>query len=85
MMLSLPRRRCSRLTIMGTLESIPSVSRPVRILKIHREIVRDLLRKGELKRYKRTFARTLPFVVARDSVLDFDRRRRSQTVPPLAR
>ena len=48
---------------------------------IHRSTVVDLVRKGDLKGYKKTFARTSPFVVDRDSVLDFDRRRREQPTP----
>jgi len=52
------------------------------MLGIHRDTVRELVRKGELKGHKKTLTKTSPFVVDRESVLDFDRRRRSQTVPP---
>jgi len=57
------------------------------MLGMHRDTVRELLKKGELKGFKKAFAPTSPFVVDRDSalgsdsVLDFDRRRREQPTP----
>lgn len=46
------------------------------MLGIHRSTVVELVRKGDLRGYKKTLARTAPFVV--------DRRRRSQFVRPPA-
>jgi len=54
------------------------------MLGVHRATVVELVKKGDLKGYKKTLARTAPFVVDRESVLDFDRRRRSQFARPLA-
>jgi len=59
-----------------------TIVQAAQMLGLHRATVVELVKQGELKGYKKTFARTSPFVVDRDSVLDFDRRRRSQTVPP---
>jgi excisionase family DNA binding protein len=53
-----------------------------RMLGIRRATVVDLVKKGELRGYKKTIARTSPFVVDRESVLDYDRRRREQTTVP---
>ena len=50
------------------------------MLGIHRATVVHLVKKGELRGYKKTIAHT--FVVDRESVLDFDRRRREQTTSP---
>jgi hypothetical protein len=57
-----------------------SIFEAARLLEMHRDTVRELVKKGELKGYKKTFAKTSPFLVDRASVLDFDRRRREQTI-----
>jgi hypothetical protein len=48
------------------------------MLGVTRETVRLLVKRGDLKAHKKTLARTSAFVVDRESVLDFDRRRREQ-------
>jgi hypothetical protein len=50
------------------------------MLGIHRVTVVDLVKKGDVRGYKKTIAHT--FVVDRESVLDYDRRRREQTTTP---
>ena len=59
-----------------------TIAQAAQMLGIHRDTVLVLLRKGELKGHKKTLTRTSPFVVDRDSVLDFDRRRREASQPP---
>lgn len=49
------------------------------MLGIHRATVVDLVKKGELRGHKKTLTRTSAFVVERESVVEFDRRRREQT------
>lgn len=51
------------------------------MLGLNRDTVRELVKKGELKGYKKTIARTSPFVIDKDSVLDYDRRRRELSTP----
>jgi hypothetical protein len=46
---------------------------------IHRETAVDLVKKGELRGHKKTLTRTSALLVERDSVLDFDLWRRTQT------
>jgi ribosomal protein L19E len=52
------------------------------MLGLTREAVRQLVKKGEIKAHKKTLTRTSPFVVDRESVLDYDRRRREQSLLP---
>lgn len=59
-------------------ETISAVE-AARMLGIHRATVVDLVKKGELRGHKKTLTRTSAFVVERESVLDFDRRRRALT------
>lgn len=58
-----------------------SMVEAAQMLGIHRATVVDLAKKGELRGYEKTIARTSPFVIDRDSVLEFDRRRREQMRP----
>lgn len=58
-----------------------SIVEAAQMLGINRDTVRKLVKKGELRGYKKTVARTSPFVVDRDSVLDYDRRRRELSQP----
>jgi transposase len=59
-----------------------SIVEAAALLGVHRDTVRELVKKGELRGYKKTIARTSPFVVDRQSVLDYDRRRRELTTGP---
>ncbi len=58
-----------------------SIVEAAQLLGLNRDTVRELVKKGEIRGYKKTIARTSPFVIDRDSVLDYDRRRREQTTP----
>lgn len=59
-----------------------SIVEAAQLLEINRDTVRRLVKKGELRGYKKTIARTSPFVIDRESVLDYDRRRRAPFEPP---
>lgn len=59
-----------------------TVVEAAQMLGIHRATVLDLVKKGELRGHKKTLTRTSAFVVDRDSVLEFDRRRRAQFQSP---
>jgi len=59
-----------------------SLVKAAEMLGVTKETVRLWVRRGEIAAHKKTLGRTSAFVVDRESVLDFDRRRRSQTVPP---
>jgi len=59
-----------------------SLVQAAEMLGVTKETVRLWVRRGEIAAHKKTLGRTSAFVVDRESVLDFDRRRRSQTVPP---
>ena len=48
------------------------------MLGVTKETVRLWVKKGEIAAHKKTLGRTSPFVIDRDSVLDFDRRRLRQ-------
>jgi len=59
-----------------------SLVQAAEMLGVTKETVRLWVKRGEIAAHKKTLGRTSAFVVDRESVLDFDRRRRSQTVPP---
>jgi excisionase family DNA binding protein len=67
-----------RLVVTETITAVEAA----RMLGIHRATVVDLLRKGELKGHKKTLTRTSAYVVDRERVLDYDRRRREQSLLP---
>lgn len=80
----IPSDTCGSTTSPGEADLSPNISivEAAQMLDMHRDTVRELVRKGELKGFKKTPARTSPFVVDRDSVLEFDRRRRAQFQQP---
>ena len=59
-----------------------SLVQAAEMLGVTKETVRLWVKRGEIAAHKKTLGRTSAFVVDRESVLDFDRRRRNQTVPP---
>ena len=59
-----------------------SLIQAAEMLGATRETVLDLVKKGEIAGFKKTLARTSAFLVDRDSVLEFDRRRRAQVQQP---
>jgi len=61
-----------------------SLVQAAEMLGVTKETVRLWVRRGEIAAHKKTLGRTSAFVVDRESVLDFDRRRRSQFARPLA-
>lgn len=64
------------------MEETVSVVEAAEILDLNRETVRLLVKHGELKAHKKGLGRTSAFVIERESVLDFDRRRREQSQRP---
>lgn len=58
-----------------------SIVEAAQLLGLNRDTVRELVKKGEIRGYKKTITRTSPFVVDRESVLDYDRRRRDLSQP----
>ena len=61
-----------------------SLVQAAEMLGVTKETVRLWVKRGEISAYKKSLGRTAAFVVDRDSILDFDRRRRSQFVRPPA-
>ena len=64
-----------------TLSQNISIVEAAQLLGLNRDTVRELVKKGQIKGYKKTIGRTSPFVIDKDTVLDYDRRRREQTTP----
>ena len=58
-----------------------SIIEAAQLLGLNRDTVRELVKKGQIRGYKKTIGRTSPFVVDRENVLDFDRRRRDLSQP----